>query len=443
MMLEISKFSKELLDEIKKDDKEIVIVSHNDTDGITSAAIMIKTLRRLDKAFSLKIVKQLEQEIMEQLPEDKTLIFLDLGSANIDDFEKKKQRVFIIDHHEIRYSNENIPKDIRIINPHLNGEEEICGAGLTYLVSKSMNSDNIDLANLAVIGLIGDMLDQNLNKINQQILKDANVVQKKGLMLYPYTRPIDKVLEFSSGLFIPGITGNSRGVFLMLKEACIEKKDRTYPSLIDLSEEEMSRLTTAIILRNIAKGDSKKLIGNVYLINFFNRLEDVREISAMINACSRLDCSDISIRLCLGEKKSRSIAESIHAEYKQHIISGLNYISGIQRIEGNGFIIINAEDRIKDTIIGTIASILSASSAYEEGTIIITMAYNKEKIKVSARVCGRNGRNVREILDSVVKKIGGESGGHALAAGCLISKEREKEFVDSLKGKLEVEVVKV
>ena len=94
-------------------------------------------------------------------------------------------------------------------------------------------------------------------------------------------------------------------------------------------------------------------------------------------------------------------------------------------------------------MIGTIASILSNSPLYEEGTMITTMAHYEDKIKVSSRIVGRNGRNAREILNSVIEKIGGEVGGHESAAGCIIKQEKEKEFVDFLKKNLELEMIKI
>ena len=107
----------------------------------------------------------------------------------------------------------------------------------------------------------------------------------------------------------------------------------------------------------------------------------------------------------------------------------------------------NAQDKIQDTIIGTVASILSMSALYEEGTVIITMAYNKDKIKVSSRICGRekldNTKNLKEMMDGITELIGGESGGHKLAAGCVISKDKEEAFIDLVKKKLDVEVIKV
>ena len=107
------------------------------------------------------------------------------------------------------------------------------------------------------------------------------------------------------------------------------------------------------------------------------------------------------------------------------------------------YTIINAKDNVKDTIIGTVASIISNSPAYAQGTVIIALAYNQDKIKVSARIAGRNGRNVRDVLHQVVIHLGGEVGGHPAAAGCMITRDKEEEFITELKKVLEIELVKV
>lgn len=425
------------------ENKKIQIISHFDTDGICSAAIMATALKKLDKNFSVKIIKQLEKETIESLPKNNFLIFLDLGSGSLEQLNGLKNEIYVIDHHEIK-KNINLNGNLSVVNPHLYDGEGLCGACLTYLFVREIDRDNKNLANLAVIGMVGDMLEKNIGKIGNSIINDAEMVIKKGLLLYPATRPLNKTLEFSSSMFIPGVTGSSTGAINLLREIGLEKKDNRHKSLIELNEEEMSKLITGILLRRNDKRISD-FIGNIYLVNFNNHLEDARELSAMLNACSRLDNSQVAFSLCLGNKEARKKAEKIYADYKQHLISGLNFISNIKKIEGSDYVIINAKNNIKDTVIGTIASILSMSSVYKEGTTIITMAHNEDKIKVSARVAGRNGngKNICEILDSVVKEIGGESGGHALAAGCLISKSKEKEFTELLKKRLEIELVKI
>lgn len=166
-------------------------------------------------------------------------------------------------------------------------------------------------------------------------------------------------------------------------------------------------------------------------------------MSAKINACSKLGESDTAIQLCMEIPNSVKKAELIHAKYRQRIVSGLRFISENNNLKGKGFEIINARDEVKDTIIGTLVSILSNSLIYEEGTILIGMAYYGNKIKVSARSVGKKGRNVREILNTVIEKTGGEVGGHEFAAGCMLRQEKEKEFIDNLKRQLEIELIKI
>jgi len=206
----------------------------------------------------------------------------------------------------------------------------------------------------------------------------------------------------------------------------------------------LSRLITAIILRN-PKRDPSEFIGNIYLVKFLDKLEDARELSAMINACSRLDMPQLALSLCLGNRKARKKAEQLYARYKQEIVSALNFVQNeAERIEGKDYVIIHARDKIKDTIVGTIASILSNSAIFEDGKIIVTMAYREDKLKVSARIAGRNGeKNLQKLMCIAAEKLEAECGGHALAAGCLVPREKESEFLENLKKALEIELIKV
>ena len=438
----MKEFSDKFLKQAK--DEKIQIISHFDTDGITSASILTKTLERLEMQFSTKIVKGFDQNEIDTLPDNKIILILDLGSGSIDELAKTNKQIFIIDHHEL--SNEKIPSNITIFNPHLIAADNFCTAELSYLFSKSISDENKDLAHLAILGMIGDLMERTINPIRKQIITDSNVIVKKGLLIYPSTRPLDKALEFSSRPFIPGVTGDLAGTYELLNEAGIEKFGKKYKALIDLNEREMKNLTTAVTLRLSSK-EAQDHIGNLYLIKLFNKIEDAREISAMINACSRMGESQIALLFCLGNSAARKRSERIHIKYRQQIISGLKHIAKQKNVEGREYVIINAQDNVKDTIIGTLASILSFSSKYKEGTVIIAMAYNEDKIKVSTRMAGRNHnspRNLKQLMDSITKSLGqGNSGGHKHAAGCTISIDKEQEFIELVKKKLEFEMVKV
>lgn len=438
MLASIKEAAKQFL--IKSQGKQIQVISHHDTDGITSASIFSKTLQRLGKQFSLRIVKQIEENVINSLPKDNIIVFLDLASNSFQYLNELKTDIFILDHHEIIST---IPENITMVNPHFYKEEEISAAGVTYLFSKALDEQNTDLSYLAVIGMVGDTLEKNINRFYKEIIEDSKVIIKQGLTMYHATRQVNKILEYSSEIYIPGVTGSSIGVNNFLRDIGIKPVSGQYKNLIELNKEETSKLITAISIQKSDLKDPSELIGNIYLINLFNKLEDVRQISAMINACSRLGESGTAIAFCLQNKKAKSRAETIYAEYKQSIIKALENIPKMRKIEKKNYIIINAEYKIKDTIIGTIASILSNSRSYEDGKAIIAMAYNENKIKVSARVVGKNGKNLRELLNSVIEEIGGEVGGHKYAAGCLLEKDKEQQFLDLLQRRLEIELVKI
>ncbi len=448
MLKEVEKLAREFI-EISAN-KPIRIISHYDTDGITSAAILIKTLKRLDKKFTVRIVKGLEEDILKEelkRQDKEILIFSDLASGSLDYFSELKHPIFILDHHEIDSSK--LSDKIKIVNPHLtenSSDNECTGAGICYLFAKALSNKNEDLAKLAIIGMIGDRHESEISKINQTIVNDTkDLMIKKGILLYPATRPIRRTLEYSTSPYIPGVTGNGMGVLELLRETGISSEK----NLLELDEKEISKLLTAIMIRRAGYQD-ENILGNLYILKFFNTQEDVREISVLINACSRLGYSDVAISYCLENEKSKSRALDIYTEYKQELISGLRTAERIEKISGKGFVIMNAKDQIKDAIVGTICSMLSSSKSYQEGTILIGMAYNEDKIKVSARIVGREGRNLKEMLEKTVTMFKSEYpesvaevGGHHFAAGCLIEKEKEAPFIETLRKNLEIEVVKI
>jgi len=285
---------KEFLEKSK--DKEIQIISHFDTDGITSAAIMVQALKRLDKKFSLKIVKSLEEQFIYDLPKNKLTLFLDLASGSLKHIEESKlEDVFIIDHHEVIHE---VPKKVTIINSELHDKQKISASCLTYLFCKELSEENKEFAKLGILGMIGDMLEKEIDKLNNGVLEDGEIQRKRGLIIYPSTRPLNRTLEFSSNPYIPNVTGDIKGVLELLREVGLNPINGKYKSLIELDENEMKKLVTAIMLRN-PKAKNKEIIGDIFLIKLFNKLEDARELSAKINACSRFGESETALQLCM------------------------------------------------------------------------------------------------------------------------------------------------
>ncbi len=446
----------EILDLIKKEadnflclnsNKPIAIFSHYDADGISSAAIMAKALKKLDKRFFVRILNGLDKTTIEKIKEESSnyscVLFLDLASNFLNELNTFDCPVFIIDHHSLcsLEQKEKMQKEekIHLINYKLFKEAheyETSTSVLTYFFSSSLLKDKLNgtaLEKIALFGLIGDNMNKELSKLSGlfiKIAKEKNAIQiKRGLNVFSYSKPIHKALEFCS-IYIPNITGNNETILEFLRNLGIETKSNNgYRTLNDLSKEEISKLITAIATLRINQSKSLDFIGNIYLVKFFDTIEDAKEITTIINSCGRLEKGYIALDFLLGKKKAKEIADNIYANYKYEIIKALEYINKENHIKEENFIIINGKDKIKDSIIGTVCSMLANSGLYKDGFVIVGLAYRNDGIKVSVRSV--NGNNALAILQKIKQESGMdfEFGGHDSAAGAILSITQEETFL--------------
>src|SRR3989338_5684376 len=196
----------------------IRLVSHLDADGISSCSLLVKLLNLDNRTYSLSIVQQLKPEVLKEIALEpyKTIIFSDLASGMIEDIRKilYDRKVFIIDHHEFQ-QGEGMG-NITLINPHMfgiDGGKEISGAGVAYLFSQAVDSRMEEYAHIAIIGAMGDMQEsQGFARLNNQILQTAVEKGKikviRGLRMFgAQTKPLHKILEYSTDPYIPGVSG--------------------------------------------------------------------------------------------------------------------------------------------------------------------------------------------------------------------------------------------
>jgi len=425
-------------------DRKIKLLTQFDTDGLTSASIIIKMLVRENVNFESRVYKQLTSEVIDSLSinENDFLILTDFGSGQLNLLRNtiKKTNVLILDHHEpVDFKHDNLFH----INPLLFGEDELSSSIISYLLAKSVNMKNMDLIDLAIIGAVADMVEEKweFKGFAKTIFNEAGMISKisitKGLRLYGRnSRPIYQSLAYSLDPLIPGISGSESNAVQFLSEIGISvKSGGDWKKLKDLSIEEQQRLASAIIRERMEIKDvAEDIFGDIYtILGRPDELQDVREFSTLINSCGRTGNSSLGIRLCLCDYSVLEDSKDVFNQYRRAISNGLNCIR-----EKNNFLhhtrfatYITAGSSIPDTIIGTITSIVLNSNLVEKKPIFGLADSNNETVKVSARLPRDLGINLREILVKAVEEIDekAEAGGHILAAGAFIPKGKEDEFI--------------
>jgi len=145
-------FEKEIKD-IKRDDK-VLILTHVDSDGVSSGAILYKVLKsigyiNLDIIFPSKGENGYSEGVKNRIKEKKVdyLFILDLGSykTNFDNVKK----IILIDHHR----PEGVPHD-GVLFSSFPPPPYISTSYLTFLILKKMNLNPKDY--IGLIGQVGD-----------------------------------------------------------------------------------------------------------------------------------------------------------------------------------------------------------------------------------------------------------------------------------------------
>ena len=170
--------------------QQIILLHHNDADGISAGAILSKALYRsgfdvrriaLEKPYPAAVVR-----IIESIDNysNTLLLFTDFASGMLpllDDLAPPELQILVLDHHQMA---ETKSKRILCLNPlsfGISGGTECSASTVCYLFAKALNSWNEDLAGIALAGIYGDGQYQDaflLSGLNRLALLDA---ERQGL----------------------------------------------------------------------------------------------------------------------------------------------------------------------------------------------------------------------------------------------------------------------
>jgi len=457
-------------DRLREADR-VLLASHIDADGLTSAAIASTALERAGLPHEVVFKKQLDAaEIASIAAMDyETVLFTDFGSGQLDvisqhvasdDFE-----CVIADHHQ-----PSDPDDCAAfvsdtdgyadfewhLNPLLegiNGASELSGAGASYVLARALGGEeNTDLAARAVVGAVGDMqaTSGELVGANQEIVTEgveAGVVSEtRDLSLYgKQTRPLPKLLEYASDVRIPGISNDESGAITFLDDLGLELRDGSeWRRWVDLTDEEKQTVASALVKRAVSRGvpagKIDRLVATTYTFPAEpegTELRDASEFSTLLNATARYERADVGLAVCLGERGDPlERARRLLQNHRRNLSEGIEWVSqeGVSQREHVQYF--DSGDRIRETIVGIVAGMALGSEGVSRSKPIVAFAAkNDEEVKVSARGTGvlvGKGLDLSVVVGEAARAVGGDGGGHDVAAGATIPAGSEAAFLDEV-----------
>ncbi|WP_435068185.1 DHHA1 domain-containing protein [Haloplanus sp. C73] len=446
-----------------RDAETVLLASHIDADGLTSAAIAATALERAGIPVDVVFEKQLDEAAIARIAatDHETVFFTDFGSGQLDiivEYDDAFTPV-VADHHQ--------PADAETAyhcNPlleGLDGASELSGAGAAYCVARALadeSTDNRDLAALAVVGAVGDMQagTDGLTGANEGIVAegvDAGVV-REGTDLAMYgrqTRPLPKLLEYASDVRLPGITGDESGAVRFLSGLDIDlRTDGEWKRWVDLTTAERQTLASALLKHAVTRGVPPArvddLIGTTYTLlaeTEGTELRDVSEFSTLLNATARYERADVGLAVCLGDREAAlERARTLLRNHRKNLSEGIELVTEEGVTAEDNLQWFDAGTRIRETIVGIVAGMALGSEGIRSDRPIVAFAAADEgEVKVSARgthALVRDGLDLSVVMREAAQSVGGDGGGHDVAAGATIPADQRDAFVaaaDAIVGK--------
>jgi hypothetical protein len=159
---------------------EVHVFHHNDTDGLTSGAILTEAFERKGYTVRRYALEKPYPAVLKKIfaPKGEIFIFADFAgwiAPLLSELNNEKNLVLILDHHTALEATD--PK-VHNLDPDLfglKGDLDISASVTCYAFAKMMDRRNIDLAYLAALGAVGDefFLDGKLVSDNRLAVLDA------------------------------------------------------------------------------------------------------------------------------------------------------------------------------------------------------------------------------------------------------------------------------
>jgi RecJ-like exonuclease len=475
---------------------EVLLASHIDADGLTSAAVATAALERAGLPVETVFFKQLDEDAIGRLARSRydIVLFTDFGSGQLGTIvEHERAGRFtpvVADHHQPADADTDLH-----LNPLLfgiDGASELSGAGAAYVLARAIAAeadapaaavdidvdadadagaaegaagagaraggeyaDNRDLAALAVVGAVGDMqaTGGELTGANAAIVAEgveAGVLaETTDLAFYGrQTRPLPKLLEYASEVEIPGIANDEAGAVAFLRELDLEltaadDADGDWRRWVDLDEAERRRVASALVQRAIDRGVPADRIDDIVGTTYElltepagTELRDASEFSTLLNATARYERADVGLAVCLGNREGAlDRSRTLLRNHRQNLSQGLDYVQRVGVDQTPNLQYFDAGEEIRDTIVGIVAGMaLGVDGVRGDKPIVAFAAESDEETKVSGRATGRlvgRGLDLSVVMSEAAGTVGGDGGGHDVAAGATIPRGAEADFVEA------------
>ena len=413
------------------------LISHYDADGISAAAIVRDTLRRMGKETDVTIYPTLSDEQMEmtQTIEAECVVMTDLGTSYLQRLDAIFDNIVILDHHKIAEDTVIPERDgFAFVNPLLygiDGSKNACGAAMAYLFALTVDEVNCDLAPLALSGMYGDK--QHLGgfrSIDKLIVDDAmsrGILREINNLAYPSDMTFYEAMMSCPEPYFKGTTGRADKVTRFIKSCELSMPDTP----LTVTQEKIDDFAEALTSRMRRNGITEAIIKDTFGSRYYSEryLLDVSELSSILDGCGRRGFYEKAFDAC--ESLDFTEALMVSQSYNDRIIENVEPVfERLVTLENIQYFVITERG-----MAGNIASCIVRYLGNPDLPVIGLTVNDDERTDVSSRGTDRmieRGLDLSSAMREVCGSLGGQGGGHIIASGGTIPRGTEKVFIERL-----------
>ncbi len=411
----------------------VQVFSHYDADGVSSAAILAKCLMRAGKEFRVTLFTTLNDYNMDVIRNTKAdcMIISDLGASYIDQLDAMDCDIVVLDHHTIISE----AKRVCYANPHLYGIDGMtsgCGATMSLLFAVTMSDSNWDLVQIAFAGIAGDRQHINgLSGLNTYLLsegKKRGFIEERPGSLIP-AGDLMTELFLVTDPYIRGVSGDAEGVSKLLEDARIAH-GRSYATL---DEEECRRLSSLLAIKLTEQGMQLSSMNEVARARYHLKTMDMdaEYLSSVLNSCGRAGVGGMGIAAGMGDMKAFEEGLRITQESARSVVKSVVELDsrGLTQMEN-----IQWFDSSESGFTGMLCGIAMQCFA-DPRKPTIGLNSSKDPINISSRGMFaqlEKGVDLAVAMREACASVGGEGGGHRIAAGGSVPADRLQDFLKNL-----------
>ena len=413
-----------------------LLISHYDADGITSAQIVRETLARKGKRSEVVIFPTLSDEQMNRVMtmSAECVIMTDLGTSYLKELESRNWDIAILDHHRIAEGAEIPSRDgFVFVNPMefgIDGSANACAAAVSFLFSLTVDPANKDLAPLAMAGMYGDSQNYGgFESVDLDIVESAMAdgsVKRFTNMAYPSGLTFYQAMMSCPDPYQVGTTGRADKVTRFIKSCELAMTDT--PN--NVSQERIDDFAEALASRMRRTGVTEEIIADTFGDRYYSERYqmDVSVLASILDGCGRTGKYDKAFEACDSMDFTEATLES--QEYDEALIDSIATLSEkVVRMENIQYFVTDKLGFAGNTA----RAIVRYLGDPEKPVVGVTLTEGRTDL--SSRGTDHQlskGLNLSDAMRNVCGQIGGQGGGHAIAAGGTIPAGKEKEFLAAL-----------